>query len=241
MDQITEDFIHYAMQIGAIEIVPEGRKLKSGRMSPYFFNAGLFTTGYALSKLLSAYAIAWDNHPVLSPIALGEPCVHVDVIFGPAYKGIPLSVGLTLSAPRFADYGWAFNRKEEKDHGDGGTLVGASMASKNVLIMDDVMTSGISSAEAVEIVRAAGGTPVGTLIAFDRQEVGQDGTFSAVEEFERKFEIPVAAAVTLQELIVYLEKEEHPAVAALKAYRSKYGVFANDMPIDEGRGYQLPG
>lgn len=242
VDTPTDAFIRLALEIGALEIIPEGRKLKSGRMSPYFFNAGLFTTGYALSRLLEAYRFAWDRHPVIQRVKFGGPQVFVDVIFGPAYKGIPLAVGLTLLDATFSNYGWAFNRKEEKPHGDGGTLVGASMAGKNVLIIDDVMTSGMSSAEAVETVKAAGGTPVGALIAFDRQEVGQDGKLSAVEEFEQKFELPVAAAATLQDLIAYLERNEHPALDAIKAYRRQYGVFANDGSIDEGRDYgPLPG
>ena len=234
----TDEFIRFALKIGALEIIPEGRKLKSGRLSPYFFNSGLFTSGSSLTELLWAYAHAFESHPLL-----GEQDNMPDVIFGPAYKGIPLAVGLVANSEFFElDIGWAFNRKEEKTHGDGGTLVGASMEGKKVLIVDDVMTSGMSSAEAVEIVTKAGGTPIGVIIAFDRQEVGQDGELSAVEEFEQKFGLPVAAAATLQDLIAYLERAEHPALEVIKAYRRRYGVFIHDDPIDEGRNYgSLPG
>ncbi len=225
MNEATENFLRYALESGALEIIPEGRKLKSGRMSPYFFNSGLFTTGGDLHKLLSAYRVAWDNHPVIQRVKFGGPQIFVDVIFGPAYKGIPLAVGLTMLDASFAIYGWAFNRKEEKDHGDGGTLVGASMAGKNVLIIDDVMTSGMSSAEAVETVKAAGGTPVGVLIAFDRQERGLETELSAVQEFEQKFGIPVAAAATLDDLVDYLASENRlDLVAIIADYRRQYGV-----------------
>ncbi len=240
MDKSTEEFLRYALEIGAIEIVPEGRKLKSGRLSPYFFNSGLFTDGEALCELVNAYSKAFEAHPLL-----GAQDNLPEVVFGPAYKGIPLAIGFSLYGIDGYYLGWAFNRKEEKDHGDGGTLVGASMEGKKVLIIDDVITSGMSSAEAVEIVKAAGGTPIGVLIAFDRQEVGQDGKLSAVQEFEQKFGLPVAAAATLQDLITYLEYNDHPVLESIIGYRRQYGVTANEdntPPIDENRGdHPLPG
>ncbi len=192
-----ETFFRCALEIGALEIIPEGRKLKSGRLSPYFFNSGLFTTGRTLNVLLSAYRWAWGTHPILGAIPS-----QVEVVYGPAYKGIPLAAGLSLLNPSLWHLGYAFNRKEAKDHGEGGTIIGAAMEGKRVLLIDDVMTSGMSSAEAVEIVQAHGGIPVGALIAFDRQEVGQDGKLSAVQEFEQKFGIPVAAAATLEDFLV---------------------------------------
>lgn len=138
MDTETKKFLEQALKIGAMEIIPQGRPLKSGRISPYFFNSGLFITGASLDVLLHAYWTAWDNHPVLSE-------QEVDVVFGPAYKGIPLAVGLALHVT-YEDGGkhleYAFDRKEEKDHGEGGLLVGATLTGKQVLIVDDVMTSG---------------------------------------------------------------------------------------------------
>lgn len=215
----ADEFIRFALNIGALEIVPEGRKLKSGRVSPYFFNSGLFNTGDNLRQLIYAYRNAYDSHPILSRITSG-------VVFGPAYKGIPLAVSLAmeLSDHNEEDWGWAFNRKEEKTHGDGGMLVGANMESNHALIVDDVMTSGMSSTEAFQAVRAAYGTPFGVIIAFDRQEVGQDGKLSAVQEFEQKFGVPVASAATLEDLIRYMVDHDHENLLEVMQYQSRYGV-----------------
>lgn len=191
-DEARQAFIQYALKIGAIELVPGGRRLKSGRMSPYFFNSGLFNTGETMSELVRAYAIYAQGF-----------ASEAEVVFGPAYKGIPLAVALALV---YGDgVGFAFNRKEEKTHGDGGTIVGASLAGKKVVVVDDVMTTGTSSSEAVEIVRAHGGTVIACVIAFDRQERGNESELSAVQEFEQKYNIPVYAVATLNGLISVLK------------------------------------
>lgn len=239
MNRETERFLRCALEIGALEIIPEGRKLKSGRMSPYFFNSGLFTTGLTLHTLLQAYHTAWSKHPFL-----GHQMDQVEVVYGPAYKGIPLATGLALLNPSLWHLGYAFDRKEAKDHGEGGVVVGASMEGKRVMIIDDVMTSGISSVEAVEIVKAHGGIPVGALIAFDRQEVGQDGKLSAVQEFDWKFQIPVAAAATLENLLVLLRSDGHSIVPAIEAYRDQYGVLSGrddeepEVPVGIRKGIE---
>lgn len=208
------DFLLYALQIGALELVPGGRQLKSGRISPYFFNSGLFYTGETISNLAKAYASAIKGF---------QP----DVIFGPAYKGIPLAV--TVAQAIGGNIGYAFNRKEEKDHGEGGSIIGASLQEKKVLIVDDVMTTGTSSGEAIEIVRSAGGIPIGCVIAFDRQECGKNGNESAVQEFEEIYKIPVRAAATLNDLIALMQldpKEPKFSIFLPKIldYKKLYGV-----------------
>ena len=192
MDEIKQQFIEYAITIGAIELIPEGRRLKSGRLSPYFFNSGLFNTGKTFNRLMMAY---------FNTIEGGVP----QIIYGPAYKGIPLAVGLAQYASQHGyDFGYAFNRKEEKDHGEGGIISGASVKGKDVLIIDDVMTTGTSFNEAMEIVKANGGNPISACIAFDRQEQGKDSQLSAVQEFKKNHGIPVYSAVNLDNLITYL-------------------------------------
>jgi orotate phosphoribosyltransferase len=217
----TERFIRYAINIGALEFVPEGRELKSGRISPYFFNSGLFKTGASIRELGKVYADEFLQHNVPRP----------EVVFGPAYKGIPLSVitAVALTEATGEDIGYAFNRKEEKTHGDGGTIVGSLLEGKNVLIVDDVMTTGTSSGEAVEIIRAKGGIPVACVIAFDRQERGKESSLSAVQEFQERYEIPVYAAATLSDLLGFSWKK--PDIGNLGgirdkiiAYRDHYGV-----------------
>lgn len=188
----AEIFVRYALSIGALELVPEGRALKSGRISPYFFNSGLFKTGGTLSQLAMAYA---------SVVYKGKD--RPDVLFGPAYKGIPLVAAIAVTLAD--DIEFSFNRKEAKDHGEGGIIVGAPLAGKKVLIVDDVMTTGTSIIEAAEIIKAEGGTPIGCLIAFDRQEKGKEGDLSAVQDFQQKHGIPVVAAATLEDLIYVLE------------------------------------
>lgn len=220
----SERFIQYAISIGAIEFVPEGRKLKSGRISPYFFNSGLFNTGATIGELAQSYVYKFLKHCSTLP----------DVIFGPAYKGIPLSVitAYQLSVLERISIGYAFNRKEEKTHGDGGTIVGASMGYKNVLVVDDVMTTGTSSGEAVEIIRARSGHVVACVIAFDRQERGKESVLSAVQEFEQNYEIPVYAVATLADLISFLQKVPAESgddntgeiLEKILAYQKEYGV-----------------
>lgn len=214
----AQRFVGYALQIGAMELIPGGRKLKSGRMSPYFFNSGLFKTGHDLAELATAYA---------KLIYIGD---RPKVIFGPAYKGITLAAAIAVTLGNSIEY--AFNRKEIKDHGEGGIVVGASLEEKKVCIADDVMTTGTSSGEAVDIIRANGGTPIACVIAFDRQERGNEGNRSAVQEFEKNYGIPVRAVATLADLIAYLQTAVNDggpdrigkALDSILAYQRMYGV-----------------
>ena len=221
---VAEEFVRYALKIGALELVPDGRKLKSGRMSPYFFNSGLFNTGEALSKLAGAYASTVRN----------PSCT--DVIFGPAYKGISIAAAVTTAMWKNykVNMGFAFNRKEEKEHGEKGIIVGCSLEKQTVCMVDDVITTGTSSGEAVKIILANGGIPISCVIAFDRQERGTDTELSAVQEFQRNYKIPVHSVATLADLIAVLEKDvqsKTPAIPNGKdilkkilLYRDKYGV-----------------
>jgi orotate phosphoribosyltransferase len=191
--------------------------LKSGRESPYFFNAGRFDSGAALATLADCYADALAAH------GLG-----FDMLFGPAYKGIPLATALALAlARRGVDVPVAFNRKEAKDHGEGGTLIGAPLKGR-VLIVDDVITAGTAIREALAIIRGAGADAAGVVLALDRQERGQVGARSAVQEVEAEFGLPVVAVAGLEDLLAYAD--ERPDLAehkpALLAYRSRYGAQA---------------
>jgi orotate phosphoribosyltransferase len=191
--------------------------LKSGRQSPYFFNAGRFDSGAALATLADCYADA-----------LAADGLAFDMLFGPAYKGIPLATALALAlARRGRDVPLAFNRKEAKAHGEGGTLIGAPMAGR-VLIVDDVITAGTAIREALALIRDAGATPAGVVIALDRQERGQAGARSAVQEVATEFSLPVVAIAGLDELLALADErpdlDEHKA--ALLAYRSRYGAVA---------------
>ena len=189
--------------------------LKSGRVSPYFFNSGLFNTGSAIAKLGRYYAAAIENSKI-----------EYDMIFGPAYKGIPLATtaAIALADHHDRDLPYAFNRKEAKDHGEGGTIVGAALAGK-VLIIDDVISAGTSVRESIDMISAAGATTAGVVIALDRQEKGQDER-SAIQEVEQQYGFPVASIVKLDNLISYLgEKPEMAdALNSVSAYREKYGV-----------------
>ncbi len=189
--------------------------LKSGRISPYFFNAGLFNSGYALAELGSCYAQAIiDNN------------IDYDVLFGPAYKGIPLvsAIAYALSVNHNIDKPYAFNRKETKDHGEGGLIVGAEL-SGNALIVDDVITAGTAIREAVDIIQNAGATTSAVLIALDRQEKGKS-ELSAIQEINRDYAIDVFSIITLADLIDYLATDDSfsQQLKAMKAYRSEYGI-----------------
>ena len=189
-------------------------KTKAGRLSPYFFNAGLFNDGAALDRLLQFYAKA-----------ITASGIDIDVLFGPAYKGIPLVAVSALALARAGrNLSFAFNRKEAKDHGEGGNIIGASLAGR-VLIIDDVISAGTSVRESVEIIRAAGATPCGVVIALDRMERGT-GSLSAVQEVERDYGIPVVAVATLDDLMAYLhQRPDFKAYeTAVANYRQEYGV-----------------
>lgn len=211
---MTSSFITLCLELGVLRFGEF--KLKSGRTSPYFFNAGLFSSGHALWQLGRAYA---------STIQQAE--VECDVLFGPAYKGIPL---VATTAVALADqYGrnlpWSFNRKEAKDHGEGGNIVGAPLRGR-VLIIDDVITAGTAIRESVELIRAAGATPVGVVIALDRQERGLTAQ-SAVQEVEQSLGLPVTSIIKLADLIEHLRSSgDSTQLAALQRYRDTYGVDA---------------
>lgn len=191
--------------------------LKSGRKSPYFINTGCFHMGGDLAALGEAYAAT-----VRARFGDG-----VQVVFGPAYKGIPLVAAIAMAlAQRGQNFPFAFNRKETKDHGEGGNIVGAPLTGR-VLIVDDVISAGTSVRESVKLIRAAGATPAGVLIALDRQERGQ-GELSAVQEVQRDYGIPVIAVAGLSDLMTFLENHAEFASyrGAVAAYREQYGVDA---------------
>lgn len=189
--------------------------LKSGRTSPYFFNAGLFNTGEALAKLGQNYAQA-----------IIDSGIKFDVLFGPAYKGIPLAAAtvVALSERHGRNVPYSFNRKEAKEHGEGGNIVGAPLQGK-VLIIDDVITAGTAIREAMDIIHAEGAEAAGVVIALDRQEKGQ-GETSAIQEVEAEYKIPVASIIKLENLISYIEQDKKftDYLDAVKAYREQYGI-----------------
>ncbi len=188
--------------------------LKSGRTSPYFFNAGLFDSGAALAALGECYADA-----------LEQSGLAFDMLFGPAYKGIPLATTLAVAlAHRGRDLPVAFNRKEAKAHGEGGLLIGAPVRGR-VLIVDDVITAGTAIRESIQTIRDAGGEPCGVLIALDRQERGQAGSRSAAQEVAAEFGLPVHAIAALDDLLAHADQRPEIAVhkPSLVAYRSRYG------------------
>ena len=213
MRAYKNDFLELALELEALRFGEF--TLKSGRVSPYFFNAGLFNTGYAAAKLARYYA-----HAIV------DSKIEFDMLFGPAYKGIPL---VTLAAAALAehqdiDVPYSYNRKEAKSHGEGGSIVGAPLAGR-VLIIDDVITAGTAVRQAVELISAAGAQVAGLVISLDRQEVGQD-SLSAVEELEQNLRIPVESIVKLEDLIDLLEEsaEYSDHLEPVLAYRKKYGT-----------------
>ncbi len=189
--------------------------LKSGRLSPYFFNAGLFNTGQALAFLGRCYASC-----------IQDSGMNYDMLFGPAYKGIPLVAATSVAmAEHFQqDVPYSFNRKEAKDHGEGGTLVGAPLAGR-VLIVDDVITAGTAIREVMQIIQGQGAQAAGVLIALNRQERGQ-GALSAIQEVERDFAMPVVSIASLTDVLEYLaeDAELKRHLPAVEAYRAQYGI-----------------
>jgi len=211
MPQNQQNFVRFAIDHGALRFGEF--TLKSGRISPYFFNAGQFQTGAALSDLGGFYARA-----------LIQAGIGFDMLFGPAYKGIPLvtATAIALARDHNRDVPWAFNRKEAKDHGEGGSLVGAPLAGR-VVIVDDVITAGTAVRESVMLIRAAGATPVAVLICLDRQEKGQ-GERSAVREARETLGLDVISIATLGDIEGHLGHQENAALkTAVAAYRDRYG------------------
>lgn len=209
---LSREFIAFACELGVLRFGEF--KTKAGRLSPYFFNAGLFNDGASLSRLSDFYA--------RRILAAG---VQFDVLFGPAYKGIPLAAGVAMALAGLGHNSpYAYNRKEAKDHGEGGTLVGAPLKGR-VLIIDDVISAGTSVRESVDLIREAGAQPAAVIIALDRQEKGQ-GTLSAVQEVEQNYGIPVISVASLTDLIDYLSghPELENKLAAVRAYRVRYGI-----------------
>jgi orotate phosphoribosyltransferase len=206
------EFIDLCMRLGVLKF--GSFRLKSGRESPYFFNAGLFNSGAAIAAVGRAYAAA--------VAAAGVP---FDMLFGPAYKGIPL---VTVTAAALAEHHgvdplFAFNRKEAKDHGEGGNIVGSPLQGR-VLIVDDVITAGTAIRESVDLIRGAGAMPAGVLLALDRQERGT-GELSAVQEVRAQYSIPVIAVITLADLMHYITVQGGPGeLASMQAYRDRYGL-----------------
>ncbi len=214
MSDFTQEFIQFAIQK---QVLRFGEfKTKAGRLSPYFFNAGLFNDGESLMKLGEFYAAA-----------ILKSGIRFDMLFGPAYKGITLAASIAIALARQGiNVPYAYNRKEAKDHGEGGTIVGASLHGR-VLIVDDVISAGTSVRESVDIITAAGATPAGVAIAIDRQERGL-GDLSAVQEVERDNGIPVCAIANLDSLIRYLQNQADMAqnLRAIESYRAQYGTAA---------------
>lgn len=212
MSNFSQDFIRFAVQQNVLCFGEF--QTKAGRLSPYFFNAGLFNDGTSLHNLSQLYAQA---------ILASE--VPFDMLFGPAYKGIPLAAGAAIAlAEQGRNVPYCFNRKEAKDHGEGGTMVGAKLQGR-VLIIDDVISAGTSVRESIELIRAAGAEPCGVVIALDRMERGQ-GELSAVQEVQRNYGIPVVHIAGVDDLLSYLQGEPEMVqnLSAVKSYRDRYGV-----------------
>jgi len=209
----AEDFIAFSIECGVLRFGEF--TLKSGRVSPYFFNSGLFNTGARLARLARFYAAR-----------IADSGIDFDMLYGPAYKGIPLAatVSVALAERHARDLPWCFNRKEAKDHGEGGTTVGAPLAGR-VLVVDDVISAGTSARESVALIRAAGAEPVALAISLDRQERGRGAT-SAIEDVRTVLGLEVVSIATLDALIAYARRggELGEQAARLEAYRTRYGT-----------------
>ena len=213
MKAYKREFIEFALEK---QVLKFGEfTLKSGRKSPYFFNAGLFNTGRDLARLGRFYAAA-----------LADSGIEFDVLFGPAYKGIPIATttAVALADHHDVDTPYCFNRKEAKDHGEGGNLVGSALEGR-IMLVDDVITAGTAIRESMEIIKANGADLAGVLVAIDRQEKGK-GELSAIQEVERDFGCAIISIVSLTDLVTFLEEKgtdpEH--LEAVKAYRAEYGI-----------------
>ena len=213
MQNFQRDFIEFAIRN---QVLRFGEfKLKSGRISPYFFNSGLFNSGASIARLGGYYA---------ETIVRAAP--NFDMLFGPAYKGIPLVVATAIAIAEHhgRDIPYSFNRKETKDHGEGGIIVGAKLSGR-VIIVDDVISAGTSVAESIQIIRTAGAEPAGVVVALDRQERSH-GSLSAIEEVERRHGIPVFSIVTLEQIMNCLSgmSDMGDTLGRVRAYREEYGV-----------------
>lgn len=213
MDKHQEKFVKMALSKGALKFGEF--TLKSGRKSPYFFNAGLLNDGHSLSVLGEAYA-----HTIM------KANWDLNVLFGPAYKGIPLAsaAAISLSTIHNRNVGWSFNRKEDKDHGEGGRLVGHALEG-NVVIVDDVITAGTAIRSSMEIIEQSEAQLVGIVVALDRQEKGA-GNLSAIQEIENLYNVPVLSILKLDDLIEWLNnvKNLEKYLVTIKEYRKKYGI-----------------
>jgi orotate phosphoribosyltransferase len=207
------EFIELCTQLGVLRF--GSFTLKSGRESPYFFNAGLFNTGAAIAAVGRAYADA-----------LAASDLEFDMLFGPAYKGIPL---VTITAAALAErhrrsVPFAFNRKETKDHGEGGQIVGSPLKER-VLIVDDVITAGTAIRESIELIRSAGAIPAGVLLALDRQERASGSDFSAVQEVRSQYQIPVVSVINLSDLMQHVSRTgQATELSSMRQYRERYGL-----------------
>ncbi len=211
MPSYQQEFIAYSLECGVLKFGEF--LLKSGRTSPYFFNTGLFNTGVKLGRLGEFYAQA-----------LAQSGIKPDMLYGPAYKGIPLVSAASIAYAKLTgcDIPYAFNRKESKSHGEGGEIVGSDLIGK-VLIIDDVITAGTSVRESVDVILRAGAVPAGVLVALDRQEKVKSG-LSAVQEVVECYKIPVIPIITLENLIGYIETNAAGQLEAVAKYRQQYGV-----------------
>jgi len=216
---LAQEFVQFAVEAGVLRFGEF--KTKAGRLSPYFFNAGLFDDGAKLGRLAGFYA--------RSLLASG---LQFDLLFGPAYKGIPLAAAVAVELARLGrNVPFAYNRKEAKDHGEGGTLVGAPVRGR-VLVIDDVISAGTSVRESIAMITAAGATPCAVAIALDRQEKASEGgldcPLSAVQQVRQHLHLEVAAIATLSDLLQYLQRnataELAPHLPRVQAYRDRYGV-----------------
>lgn len=208
-----KEFLDFAIEHNILQF---GRfELKSGRISPYFFNAGLFNSGATLSRLGDFYAQA-----------LARSGLNYDMLFGPAYKGIPLvtATAIALARNQRIDVPYAFNRKEAKDHGEGGSLVGAPLQGE-VVIVDDIITAGTAIKESMALLRASGARPVAVLVGIDRQEKGT-GELSAIQEIERDYSVKVISVIGLDDIVEYIKGQEglHEQLRWIETYRDEYGI-----------------